>query len=56
MKTPPPIYQPPTAPLTREDVQGMIDRAIAAHTNEGLLASAGGALLLGALVWAMSAG
>lgn len=38
-----------------ETVQGMIDRAIAAHTQEGLLASAGGALVLGAMVWAMSA-
>jgi hypothetical protein len=51
-----PVYKAPTAPLTAEDVQQMIDRTMSAHKVEEFMASAGGALLLGAMVWAMSAG
>ena len=48
-----PIYRPPMPPLTKDDVDRIIDAKIAAHTRDGLIASAGGAVLLGALVWAV---
>lgn len=48
-----PIYQPPQPPLTRADVDRIIDAKIAAHTREGLLASLAGAVALGAAVWAV---
>ena len=50
-----PIYRPPLPPLTKEDVDRIIDAKIAEHTRQGLLASAGGAVLMGALVWAVVA-
>ena len=50
-----PIYRPPQPPLTKEDVEAMIAERIAEHTRQGLLASAGGAVLMGALVWAVVA-
>ena len=50
-----PIYRPPQPPLTKEDVDRIIDAKIAEHTRQGLLASAGGAVLMGALVWAVVA-
>ena len=50
-----PIYRPPQPPLTREDVDAMIAQKIAKHTRDGIVASAGGAVVLGALVWAVVA-
>ena len=49
-----PVYRPPMPPLTKEDVEAMIAERIAAHTREGLLASTGGAVLLGVLVWVLA--
>ena len=50
-----PIYRPPQPPLTKEDVDRIIDAKIAKHTRDGIVASAGGAVVLGALVWAVVA-
>ena len=49
-----PVYRPPLPPLTKDDVDRIIDAKIAAHTRDGLIASAGGAVLLGALVWVLT--
>ena len=49
-----PIYRPPMPHLTKDDVDRIIDAKIAEHTRQGLLASTGGAVLLGVLVWVLA--
>jgi hypothetical protein len=45
---------PAESPITRAEAEDMIDRAIAAHTRDGIVASVGGAVLLVLMVWAVA--
>ena len=50
-----PIYRPPMPPLTKDDVDRIIDAKIAERTRQVLRAIAGGAVLMGVLASAVVA-